>query len=429
MVLTAKQWKGDFMKKMIIPVGDFVITNEEKEIINEILEYGRISEGPKTLAFQKAFAGYVGTKHCVALNSGTSALIAGLLALQYSDKFPKVRKGAKVITSPISYIATSTAIVHAGMEPVWVDIDPERLTINCEEVEALLEKDPNGYALILPVHLLGFPNNIDRLIEIGKKYGVEVVEDSAQAHGSYFADKTRTGSKGILGTFSFYIAHNIQAGELGAITTSNSELKSLITQIKANGRYCDCPKCTRHQNICPYITNITKKKPDKHQYDDPRFLHLSLGYNFKTMEFAPALALSQIKKADSTMRKRQDNVMYLNKRLEKYSSIFKLPVYDKDVSYLAYPIEILDNSINRTDLQIGLENKGVETRPLFGCIPTQQPVFANKHDEYLGKLPNAERLGKRAFYIGCHQYLTDENLNYIVKSFDEIIEDYRVIKD
>ena len=178
---TKQNIKAVFMKKKIIPVGNFIITEEEKKVVNEILEYGRISEGPKTLAFQNAFAEYVGTKYCVALNSGTSALIAGLLALQYSDKFPKVRKGAKVITSPISYIATSTAIIHAGMEPVWVDIEPERFTINCEEVEALLDKDPEGYALILPVHLMGFPNNIDRLIEIGKKYGVEVVEDSAQA--------------------------------------------------------------------------------------------------------------------------------------------------------------------------------------------------------------------------------------------------------
>ena len=139
------------------------------------------------------------------------------------------------------------------------------------------------------------------------------------------------------------------------------------------------------------------------------------------MEFAPALALSQIKKADSIMCKRQDNVMCLNKRLEKYSSIFKLPVYDKNVSYLAYPIEILDTRVNRSNLQIRLENKGVETRPLFGCIPTQQPVFAHKRDEYLGKLPNANRLGQRAFYIGCHQYLAKEDFDYIGKCFGEVI--------
>ncbi len=169
--------------------------------------------------------------------------------------------------------------------------------------------------------------------------------------------------------------------------------------------------------------HLTKKNSDEYQYDDPRFLHVNLGYNFKTMEFAPALALSQIKKADSIMRKRQDNVMYLNKRLEKYASIFKLPVYDKNVSYLAYPIEILDNRINRSDLQIRLENKGVETRPLFGCIPTQQPVFAYKRDEYLEKLPNANRLGQRAFYIGCHQYLEEDDLAYVEACFDEVLKE------
>lgn len=410
------------MKK--IPVGNFIIGHEEKKAINEVLDSGRISEGKKTMAFQKAFAEYVGTKYCVAVNSGTSALIAGLLALQYCDKYPKIKKNAKVITSPISYVATSTAIIHAGMEPVWVDIDNDTYAIDCEQVDSLLKKSPEKYGLILPVHLMGFPNNIDKLIEIGTKYGVKVFEDSAQAHGSYFQDGKRSGSKGILGIFSFYIAHNIQAGELGAVTTSDSELRDLLIQIKANGRYCACSRCTRHEGVCPYVTNDLNKI---NQLEDPRFMHTCIGYNFKTMEFAPALALTQLKKAEAIMAKRLENIQGLNKRLEKYSSIFKLPVYNKNVSYLAYPIEILHNKINRSDLQQRLENRGVETRPLFGCIPTQQPVFGSKREEYLGKLPIAHRLGQRAFYVGCHQYLTEEDLDYIEESFSAIIKEYELV--
>ncbi len=407
-------------KKRIVPVGNFVLGNDEKTAIQDVINSGRISEGSKTLAFQKAFAEYVGTKYCVCLNSGTSALIAGLLALQYSNKYPKVKKGAKVITSPISYISSSTAILHAGMEPVWVDIDEETYILDCDQVEELLKEGPESYALILPVHLMGYPNNMDRLIEIGKKYGVEVLEDSSQAHGSHFPDGKCTGSKGILGFFSFYIAHNIQAGELGAVTTSSSELRNLIIQIKANGRYCECPKCTRHKGVCPIIP---EKNSLEYEYNDPRFLHVNLGYNFKTMEFAPALALSQLKKADSIMAKRLNNVRILNTLLKKYSSIFRLPKYDEKVSYLAYPIEILDKRINRGNLLIRLENKGVETRPLFGCIPTQQPVFVNQREKYLGKLLNANRIGQQAFYIGCHQYLVEEDLDYIGKSFDEVMNE------
>lgn len=221
-----------------------------------------------------------------------------------------------------------------------------------------------------------------------------------------------------MAAFSFYIAHNIQAGELGAITTNDREISRLVKKIKANGRMCDCPVCTRNTDGC------NRMKSYKGDYDfDPKFTHDIFGYNFKTMDIQTALASTQLKKADWILKKRQENVAMLNKSLNKFSDILQLPEYSEDVSYLAYPIIIKkESSIKRRDLRAKLEEKGIETRPLFGCIPTRQPAYSHLKSEYEGKLPNAEYAGSNGFYIGCHQYLKQDDLEYIANSFGEILK-------
>jgi CDP-6-deoxy-D-xylo-4-hexulose-3-dehydrase len=402
-----------------IHVGDFIIGEEERKIINEVLDSGKITEGQKVRQFEIEWANFVGTKYAIALNSGTSALVAGLESLKnYKDL--EIKKGQKIVTTPITYIATTNAIVVTGFEPVYVDVDKETFNITPENIKIHLENldDTKDYALILPVHLMGYPCDMDEINKIAKKYGLYVFEDSAQAHGSLYKSK-KTGSLSLLSDFSFYIAHNIQAGELGAITTNDYEIARLIKKIKANGRYCDCPICNRSTVGCPPKVKQLQEIMDDF---DPRFTHDMIGYNFKTMEFPAALALVQLKRIDFIIKKRQENVNYLNENLEKYSDILQLPKFSKDFSYLAYPILIkTPEIISRKKLRIELEKNGVENRPLFGCIPTQQPAFAYLKKEYEGKLTNAEFVGNNAFYIGCHQYLTQEDLDYIIKTFDKIL--------
>jgi CDP-6-deoxy-D-xylo-4-hexulose-3-dehydrase len=267
---------------------------------------------------------------------------------------------------------------------------------------------------------MGYPCDMDGINRIAKDYGLQVFEDSAQAHGTIYNGK-KTGSLSLLSGFSFYIAHNIQAGEMGAITTNDSDIMRLIKKIKANGRMCDCPICTRTRSKCPKIESY-KGEDDF----DPRFTHEFVGYNFKTMEFQAALGITQLKKADWITEKRYENVKILNDALEKYSDFLQLPKLDKNVSYLAYPIAIKDPvRLSRKKLRKDLEKQGVETRPLFGCIPTQQPAYKHLQNEYNGKLPNAEYLGNNAFYVGCHQYLEDEDLDYMVNVFKKILNGIR----
>jgi len=408
---------NEILVKKRISVGDFQISVEERAAINEVLDAGRISEWKKVNEFEKLFADYINTKHCLAVHSGTSALIVGLSALIYDSRFPKARKGSKVITTPLTYVATINAIVLTGLEPVFVDVEPNNFSILPQKIEEHLESvnDSENYSIIIPVHLMGYPCDMDEINRIAKKHDLIVFEDSAQAHGSLYKGQ-RTGSLSLLSIFSFYIAHNIQAGEMGAVVTDDENLINLMRKLKANGRVCDCPVCTRPNGYCPYFLQ------DDDEDFDPRFVHDVIGYNFKIMEFEAALGVSQLRKADSIFEKRQENVLFLNECLGKYSDDLQLPVFLKDVSYLAYPIVIKEHSkLTRKYLREEVEKNGIESRPLFGCVPTQQPAYKYLQVEYEGKLPNAEFLGKNAFYIGCHQYLEREDLDYVVKVFDQIL--------
>ena len=403
------------MKKMRIRVGDLRIEDAEKEILKEVIDSGMISEGKMVNKFEKAWAEFVGTKYCVATSSGAGALIVGLTALKYSRN---LKLGTKVITSPLTYIATSSAISVVGFEPVYVDVDLETFNITPEAIGEHLEKGGNTeeYAIILPVHLMGYPLRMDDINEIAGQYGLITLEDTAQAHGTIYNGQ-KAGSMSLLSTFSFYIAHNVQAGEMGAVNTDDREIASLIKKIKTQGRVCDCFICIRSDSGCAKI-----KLYDGEEDFDPRFSHDLIGYNFKTMEFQAALGLSQLGKIEWIIKKRQDNVKHLNKVLERYNDILQLPKYSEEVSYLAYPLVIKrPDLISRKELRMRLEEEGIETRPLFGCIPTQQPAYSHLKKQYRWKLPNAEFLGLNGFYIGCHQYLMEDDLEYIEKTFDKII--------
>jgi CDP-6-deoxy-D-xylo-4-hexulose-3-dehydrase len=277
----------------------------------------------------------------------------------------------------------------------------------------LLKKSSKGYRAIVPVDLMGYAARMDEIERIARKYQLVVLEDAAEAHGTRYKNKI-AGSWGNAGIFSFYIAHNIQVGEMGAITTDDEKLAHLCKQIKAQGRACRCGVCTRDAGVCP----------QKNTYldFDPRFAHEMIGYNFKTMEFQTALALAQLDDVEKIIARRRENVKYLNGGLTPCADILQLPFYSDDVSYMAYPLVIKrPDVISRRDLCVALEKRGVETRFLFGCIPLQQPAFAHLRKKYIGKLPYATHVGAQGLYIGCHQYLTKKDLNHVIASFREIL--------
>lgn len=370
----------------MIRVGDLKIGNAERKAINDVLDSGRISEGEKVRQFEQEWAKYLGAKYCVLVNSGTSALICALTVLK------ELTEHHQVITTPLTFIATINAIKLSGFYPIFVDIKMD--TFGMDEIKA---NDYSKNGIVMPVHLMGYPADIDLL---NQKY---IIEDACQAHGSIYKGR-KVGTIGLMGCFSFYIAHNIQVGEMGAVVTNDEGCYKLLKQIKAHGRECTCPIC--HRPTCP------------HKDHDPRFTHTLVGYNFKTSEFNASLGLCQLKRIDKIIKARQKNVWLLNKGLKDIKQL-RLPIFSDKVSYIAYPLLLLSGSRNAFCKR--LEENGIETRPLFGCVPTQQPAYDYLKNSYKYKLPNAEFVGEQGFYIGCHQYLTTKDINRIIKTFKDIL--------
>jgi CDP-6-deoxy-D-xylo-4-hexulose-3-dehydrase len=397
--------------KMRVGVGDFKLTEKEKAAVLSVLESNRITEGPKTARFEANFSRFIGVKDTVLVNSGTSALITGLQALKQTRA---IKNNSKVITTPLTYVATTNAIIHSNLNPCFVDIDLTTFNITPKSISQHLEEatDPSQYSIILPVHLMGYPAKMDQINKIAEKYGTEVFEDSSQAHGTRYKGKI-CGSMSAASSFSFYVAHNIQVGEMGALSTNDPEIASFARSYKANGRMCDCKICTRSQGTCPKLKN--------NKSIDPRFTHTEIGYNFKTSDIMAAIGIEQLKKAEDIMKKRYQNVSYLNDMLNFISDKIKLPLLSENVSYLAYPLVIKDPSISREKITRSLENNGIETRPLFNCIPLHQPAYSYLKQKYENKLPNAKYIGENGFYIGCHQYLSQEDLDYVATAFKKII--------
>jgi len=376
-----------------VRVGDFRLGEKERKALLDVIDSGRISEGKKTSDFEKAWTGYIGTRFSVAVNSGTSALMAGLTALKYKYN---LKPGTKVVTTPLTFIATINAIYATGFVPVFADVDSHTMVITPQSVKEALKCEP-GARILLPVHLMGYPVDMDSINDIAKANNLIVMEDAAQAHGTIYKGK-KVGGLSELGIYSFYIAHNVQAGEMGAVVTNDAQIFKLVKKIKAHGRMCECEVCTRPSGVCRIL--------DSYKGDadfDPRFCHDIIGFNFKVMEFQAALGLTQLEKADDIFKKRNQNVKYLNSGLSGLSDILQLPYYSPEVSYLAYPVVLKDGSvISRKKLRAELEASGVETRPLFGCVPTQQKAYEFMKAEYIKKIPNAQYIGTNGFYVGCH---------------------------
>lgn len=391
-----------------IKVGDLRIGYAERQAVMEVLESEIISENSKVSEFEREWSKYVGVGQSVAMNSGTSAIISGLKSLQYID-VEGVPGGSKVITTPLTYVATVNAIVLSGLEPVFADISEHGFNISPDSISSILEEtDPAEYSVILPVHLIGYPCEMGSIAKIAGRHGLKVVEDSAQAHGTIYNGR-RTGSLSDFSAFSFYIAHNIQAGEFGALCTNDRELSQMARNVKSNGRIKHDP--ARFMGEDP--------SEDKFRYD-MGFEHDVIGYNFKCSEIHSALAIVQLSRAEEIRKRRLENFRYLREGLEDLEEMFELPEYDDDVSYFAFPLVLRDScGQERESIRYRLFKMGIETRPMFGCIPSYHGAYSHLRREYEGRLPNAERMGRAGFYFGCHQYLTRDDLDYVIDAFHE----------
>ncbi|MHA1783718.1 MAG: DegT/DnrJ/EryC1/StrS family aminotransferase [Candidatus Helarchaeota archaeon] len=395
-----------------ISIGTVTISEKEKALILDVIESKRVSMGDKVFRFESEFAKKFGTRFAISCNSGGSA---DTLALASLVVYGKANVGDEVIIPALTFISVVNSIIHARLVPKFVDIEPDTYNIDISKIEdAITERTK----IIMPVHSFGFPVDLDPIVKLCKKYNITLIEDAAEAVGGSYKGK-KLGTIGDVGTYSFYVAHMITTAEGGMCVTKNQNIAEIIRSLRAHGRACTCPKCLllTSNKQCPLRFQET---PNKKQVDK-RFYFPNIGYSAKMNEFEAALGLGQLSKLEDFIKKRQKNLKTLNELLNKHGTHLKLPQIPKfgTIAPLCYPI--VTKKIDRDSLIQYLEKNNIETRPMFGSIPTQQPAYSYLGHK-LGDFPIAEKIGKNGFYIGCHQDLSEDDLSYINKMISEFLK-------
>jgi len=381
------------------------------------LTAGRFAE-----EFEKEFPKFLGRKYCTLVNSGSSANLIAISALtSYKLGERRLKPGDEVITVAAGFPTTITPIIQNGLIPVFVDVDLGTYNVNVKQLENAISEKTKAIFL---AHTLGNPFDVDKVLEVKRKYNLWLIEDNCDALGSKYKGKF-TGTFGDVSTVSFYPAHHMTMGEGGAILTDDPELYKIILSFRDWGRDCWCPP--GKDNTCG--KRFSWKLGDLPYGYDHKYIYSHLGYNLKTTDFQAAIGLSQLKKLPRFVEKRKENfrLLYEGFKKEGLDKYFILPKWlsESDVSWFGFPLTIKDKAgFDRKDLIEYLEKNGVGTRLLFAGNIIRQPAFTNSDVVYrvVGNLKNTDKIMMDTFWIGVWPGINKENVEYIVKQFIWFIE-------
>lgn len=384
--------------------------NEIFEALKSLLS-GWFGIGKYANEFEKQFSKFLGTKHCVLTNSGSSA---NLLAVE-SLKLPK---GAEAITPATTFPTTINPLIQKGIKSVLMDINPATYNIDASQLKEAFSKKVK--LLMLP-HTLGNPNEMDQVMEFAEAHDLYVIEDSCDALGSRY-DGKYVSTFGDVGTFSFYPAHHITMGEGGAVVTNNEELSLTVRSLRDWGRACVCPICaiTLDPNAyCPLRFSKTPL-PDY----DKRYTYIQVGYNLKPLDLQAAIGLQQLQRLPDFMKRRKSNFRKLYAGLSEFEDYFILPetLPKSEPCWFAFPITVKQKApFNRKEIVDFLEKHHIATRPVFAGNILRQPAYKNMNCRVVGKLRNSDRVMKSSFFVGVHPGLTHEMLDYMIETFGKFI--------
>ncbi|WP_135604363.1 DegT/DnrJ/EryC1/StrS aminotransferase family protein [Methanococcoides sp. NM1] len=355
----------------MIPIAKPNLGHEEIDAVSEVLASGIIAEGKCVVEFESAFAEYIGTEHAIAVNSGTAALHAALLA-------HGIGKGDEVITTSFSFIATANSIIYTGARPEFVDIEPETFNINTDIIEDSITKDTKA---LMPVHLYGHPAEMKQINEIAEDHDLAIIEDSCQAHGATYHGK-KVGSFGT-GAFSFYPTKNMTTGEGGIITTNDSEIARKARMIRAHG-------------------------------SQERYIHEMIGYNFRMTDIAAAIGLAQLKKVDEFNLKRRKNAQLLSEGLKDVSGV-TIPTIREGCEHMFHQYTI--RAEKRDVLITKLNENGIGTGVYYPIPIHMQPTYIEA--EYNYNLPVCEKAAKEVISLPVHPGVSEKDVKHIIKTVIE----------
>lgn len=380
-----------------IPYGRQHITDEDIQAVIETLKSDYLTQGPKIKEFETAFATYVGAKYAVAVNNATSGLHLSAVALN-------VRPGDKVIVTPMTFAASANCIRYCGGDVVFCDIDKDTYLMDIHKLEEMLASvPPETYKGIIPVDFAGYPVDLEAFRRVADQYGLWIIEDACHAPGGYFTDShgerqyCGNGRFADLSVFSFHPVKHIATGEGGMVTTNSKEL---------------------YDKLCLYRTHgITKDPASLYENHGGWYYEMQeLGYNYRITDFQAALGISQLKRANTGLGRRQQIA-------ERYTEVFSaiegihIP-YVADNVYHAYHLYIIEVE-DRLGLYNFLHENNIYAQihyvPLH-LMPYYQKAGNKKRDQ-----PIVEEYYERCLSLPMYPTLTDEEQDFVIRKVIEFI--------
>ena len=393
-----------------VPYAMTVHGEEEIEAVVKVLR-SSTQMGKHTQEFESKVAALFAKKYGIGVNSGSSALFLAAEALD-------LPKGSEVITPALTFATTVGCIVKAGLVPAFVDVAPNTYNINVDRIEEMITDKTR--AMIIP-NLLGNIPDWERIAQIAKKHDLRIVEDSADIVGSTINGKP-TGTYSDISTTSFYGMHLINcAGNGGMVCTSNETYANKIKLLRSWGRSSSLFVESER------IENRFNVDLDGIQYD-AKFVFEEIGYNLEPAELGCAFGLVQMRKLDKIFKHRKWAFEAQNSFFEKFGW-FDMPKQtpNTDMVWFVFPMLVkADAPFTRTDMQIFLEKRNIQTRVIFTGNILRQPGFRSiERREPRDGFPVADDVMRRGVLLACHHGLTQDMVDHVHSSFDEFARQYR----
>lgn len=369
---------------------------EEVQAVNRVLQSKWLGTGEETTDFEESIATLAGKKHGIFVNSGSSALLLGLLSLN-------LPKGSEVITCAAGFPSTLSPILHLGLKPVLVDCELRTLNIDPERVKKALSRNTSA---IIFAHAAGNPVKMDDMSYVLGR--VPSIEDACDALGASYNDKP-IGSFGTVSAFSFYASHHITAaGGGGMALTDDKDLITRMFSMRDWGKRYDSPGYYQ-QNNSVYDTLVDGVFYDRsYSYD-------TVGFNLKLTEINAAFANAQLKRLDGFIDARRKNFWKLHKAFENDVRFINTE-FNRGASPFFYVFILSDRApFSRKQFADRLEAAGIKTRPFFAGNILRQPALKNADLRVVGEMTNANKLMNDAVMIGVHPDITDGDLDYIIQ--------------
>ncbi len=394
-------------KTAVPPSGKLIGAAELKAMVEASLD-GWLTTGRFNDAFEQRLAQYLGVKHLITVNSGSSANLVAFSTLT-SPKLGEraIRRGDEVIGVAAGFPTTVNPILQFGAVPVFVDVELGTYNVDASRLEAAIT--PRTKAIML-AHTLGNPYNLDVVTALCKKYGLWLIEDCCDALGSTYNGRM-VGTFGDIGTLSFYPAHHITMGEGGAVFTNDPHLKLIAESFRDWGRDCYC--APGKDNTCG--RRFCQKLGSLPEGYDHKYTYSHIGYNLKITDMQAACGLAQIDRVEEFVAQRKANFRFLKERLASCEEFLILPeaTPGSDPSWFGFPITLRpEANVRRVDLLTYLDQDKVGTRLLFAGNLTRQPSMVGQNYRVSGELANTEIIMQNTFWIGVQPALTPDMLDY-----------------